>query len=62
MAMQGNAEHAAADIAEVGKSLGVFVKADPANMFSVLSKAGKGKHSTSVSSQSGDVGNETVCV
>jgi hypothetical protein len=62
MAMQGSAKKAAADVAEVGKSLGVFVKADLSNMFSVLSKAGKGKHSTSVSSESVAVASEKVCV
>jgi hypothetical protein len=49
VALQGNAEKAADDILEVGKSLGVFVTGDKANMFSVLAKPAKGKPSTSQS-------------
>jgi hypothetical protein len=41
--LQGDETKAADDVAEVGKSLGVSVTADQVNMFSVLSKAGKGK-------------------
>jgi hypothetical protein len=49
VALQGNAEKAADDILEVGKSLGVFVTGNKANMFSVLAKPAKGKPSTSQS-------------
>jgi hypothetical protein len=55
VALQGDDTKAAADVAEVGKSLGVFVKADQVNMFSVLSKVGKGKQSTPVGSTGGTV-------
>jgi hypothetical protein len=55
VAMQGDESRVAADVAEVGKSLGVFVKVEQANMFSVLSKAGKGKQSTQVGSKGGSV-------
>jgi hypothetical protein len=43
VALQGDKSKVAEDVAEVGMSLGVFVKTDQVNMFSVLSKAGKGK-------------------
>jgi hypothetical protein len=55
VALQGDDSKAADDVAEVGKSLGVFVKADQMNMFSVLSKAGKGKQSIPVGSTEGRV-------
>jgi hypothetical protein len=42
---------AAADVAEVGKSIGVLVKVDQTNRFSVLSKAGKDKQPTQVGSK-----------
>jgi hypothetical protein len=49
--LQGSALKAANDIVEVGKSIGVFVKGDKANMFSALTKAGKGMPTTSVPSK-----------
>jgi hypothetical protein len=55
VALQGDDSKAADDVAEVGKSLGVFVKADQMNMFSVLSKAGKDKQSIPVGSTEGRV-------
>jgi hypothetical protein len=48
--LQGDDKRAAADVAEVGKSLGVFVKADQENMFSALSKPGKNKQLAPVGS------------
>jgi hypothetical protein len=50
VAMQGDESLAAADVAEVGKSIGVCVNVDQTNMFSVLSKAGKDKQPTQVGS------------
>jgi hypothetical protein len=55
VALQGDDSKAAADVAEVWKSLGVFVNADQVNRFSVLSKAGKDKQSTPVCSTEGEV-------
>jgi hypothetical protein len=55
VALQGDDTKVAADVAEVGKSLGVFVKTDQVNMFSVLSKAGKGKQPTPACSTGGEV-------
>jgi hypothetical protein len=49
--MQGDETMAAADVAEVGKSIGVLVKVDQTNRFSVLSKAGKDKQPTQVGSK-----------
>ncbi|KAK2355343.1 hypothetical protein QL285_092762 [Trifolium repens] len=51
---------AAADVAEVGKSIGVLVKVDQTNRFSVLSKAGKDKQPTQVGSK-GRGGGLVVC-
>jgi hypothetical protein len=48
--MQRDETTAEADVAEVGNSIGVFVKVDQTNMFSVLSKAGKDKQPTQVGS------------
>jgi hypothetical protein len=44
--MQGDEMRTATDVAEVGQSLGVFVKPDQGNRFSVLSKALNGKQPT----------------
>jgi hypothetical protein len=55
VALQGDDSKAAADVAEIGKSLGVIVNVDQVNRFSVLSKAGKGKQSTPVGSTEGEV-------
>jgi hypothetical protein len=55
VALQGDDGKAAADVAEVGKSLGVIVNADQVNRFSVLSKAGKGKQPTPICSTEGEV-------
>jgi hypothetical protein len=46
VAMQGDEMRTATDVAEVGRSLGVFVKPDQGNRFSVLSKALNGKQPT----------------
>jgi hypothetical protein len=55
VALQGDDNKAAADVAEVGKSLGVIVNDDQVNRFSVHSKAGKGKQATPVGSTEGEV-------
>jgi hypothetical protein len=55
VALQGDDSKAAADVAEVGKSVGVLVNADQLNKFSVLSKAGKGKQSSPVCLMEGEV-------
>jgi hypothetical protein len=55
VALQGDYSKAAADVAEVGKSLGVFVNVDQVNRFRVLSRAGKGKQPTPVCSTEGEV-------
>jgi hypothetical protein len=49
--LQGSALKAADDIVEVGKLIGVFVKGDKANMFSALTKVGKGKPTTPMPSK-----------
>jgi hypothetical protein len=46
VALHGNDKMAADDVAAVGKTLGVIVKVDQENMFSALSKSGKGKKVT----------------
>jgi hypothetical protein len=51
--MQGGEKKVAEDVVEVGRSLGVSVTANQANMFRVLSKATKGKQSTPVGSEGG---------
>ncbi|KAK2422982.1 hypothetical protein QL285_033470 [Trifolium repens] len=53
VALQGDERRVLDDVAKVGKSLGVFVKEDHVNRFSVLSKVGKGKQATPVSSTGG---------
>jgi hypothetical protein len=55
VALQGDDTKVAADVAEVGKSLGVFVNVDQVNRFRVLSRAGKGKQPTPVCSTEGEV-------
>jgi hypothetical protein len=55
VALQGDDSKAAADVAEIGKSLGVIVNVDQVNRFSVLSKAGRGKQPTPVGSTEGEV-------
>jgi hypothetical protein len=47
VALQGDETRAADDVAEMGKSLGVFVTTDQVIRFSVLSKTGKGKQAAS---------------
>jgi hypothetical protein len=51
--MQGDETRAAADVAEVGRSLGVFVNPDQGNMFSVLSKARNCKQKTNAGPNGG---------
>jgi hypothetical protein len=51
--LQGDDKMAAGNVAAVGKTLGVLVKAEQENMFSALSKSGKGKQVTPVGSSGG---------
>ncbi|GAU42656.1 hypothetical protein TSUD_398610 [Trifolium subterraneum] len=51
VAMQGNEQKAMDDVWELGNAIGVKVKGDNANMFSVLSRATKGRKELSGSQQ-----------
>jgi hypothetical protein len=53
VAMQGDEKKVVEDVVEVGRSLGVSVTPDQANMFRVLSNATKGKQPTPVGSEGG---------
>jgi hypothetical protein len=53
VAMQGDEKKVVEDVVEVGRSLGVSVTPDQANMFRVLSNATKGKQPTPVGSKGG---------
>jgi hypothetical protein len=48
--MRGNENKVGDDVVEVGKSLRIVVNRDMTNMFSVLSREGKGKQMTSAHS------------